>query len=385
MSINLSDRAISEAIYDAILAAYTQPPLPGLPPAHQPNATFIAYVWPGDPLVEADYDNPWTPDNDSGSTFAAENISTLVNKIPALSHAYTSNGEHITDVYELILQASSVATAGTVTALDQMEKPVFDLKAVGRVEADVPQGSGIGKIAAMSPDDLRLQELRRQYANASANLIAHRMQDLDGDPAAKEKDTAELEATVLSAWQAVSKGGPLAAPKRSLASAGTFSDPVAWVLSNANRLYTKTTLSSVLNPQLTYHPSYVRPYTFANRQTSAGWPFMPSIKVTTTGDASKDVSISFRFCRVDIDRPWLLMNLLQMRGWKIEGQPAGSLSNGNADDNPGYFPLLPEYFVVARDMVIAGVGDDKATVYYRADGLHILAWISTVVPFIPPL
>ena len=38
----IDQAAMIRTIYDTIFSAYTQPPLPGLPPISQPSTTFLA-------------------------------------------------------------------------------------------------------------------------------------------------------------------------------------------------------------------------------------------------------------------------------------------------------------------------------------------------------
>lgn len=161
-------------------------------------------------------------------------------------------------------------------------------------------------------------------------------------------------------------------------------NPVSYILNDANKLFMSTSLSSIINPILIYHPSYVMPSNFALKENSEDWPFAPAIPVKTEGNITSNLTISFRFCRVDIRRPWLNVILLEMKGWKINGQPAGILSNGQSIDNLGSFPLLPSSFIVARDLVISGTEDNSGVEYYSAKGLQILAFINRVIPFIPP-
>jgi hypothetical protein len=376
MNISLWDPALTDAIYRAILAAYTQSPAAGLPPAQDCNKTFINRAWPGQQLSEADYLNPWTPSNDKGSQYVTENISRLVDQIPVLNEAYAQSGSQVSDVYQLILMASPTVAGSAGSTMAVPNKGAILYGAAGPIAGpDDPSG------------DFLQQELERQYADASANLIANRLQFDLSNPVEKdrwEKLAPTFEAAVRSAREKLAAKKPAA--RKTISSFFQTSgadNPVANVLGNANKLFSATILSSLMNPGVTYHPSYLSPDTFADPATVADWPTMPSIKATTS-DGGLEVNISFQFCRVDIRRPWLLMSLMEMRGWKLPGQPAGSFSNGSSKDNDGSFPLLPEHFVVARHLKITGVGTDAATVYYAADGLEILAWINRIVPFIPP-
>ncbi|MBF0375527.1 MAG: hypothetical protein HQL39_19215 [Alphaproteobacteria bacterium] len=374
MGFDISQPAITQAIYKTILAAYTESPASGLPAASADDQVFFAYSWPGATLKEADYQNPWSPDNQQGLQLATENVSTLVNPIPLLSQGYTQSGNLVEQVYQFILLAEPATTTARLMA--KAAAPVVDVERRVTVNAPTP-------IADHPPSVIETLDLERAYADAAANLIAHRLRfDLSTatGAAAWEALRPDFEAVVRAAWSKLQDTKAKAVadrPKLRL----TATNPVASVLSSANQAFSSTSLASVVQPGVSYHPSYVSPSDFADPERASGWPFVPSIAVTTPDPAQPNLKISFRFCRVDIRRPWLFMTLLQMQGWKIEGQSAGSLSTGEATNNRGSFPLLPEHFVVARDLMITGTGD---ALLYSAKGLQILAWINRVTPYMPP-
>lgn len=146
------------------------------------------------------------------------------------------------------------------------------------------------------------------------------------------------------------------------------------------------------------------------------------IQDDSLGDS--DLEISFRFCRVAIQRPWMRLSLMKLAGWHLTGQAAGSFSTGQIQSNSGSFPLMPIAFIAVRDLQIRGTwsrkdraiaelaaagtggnvafgpfslsgryGSDQAGSVYQskfdgvtlsAPGLQVLGWINQVVPFTPP-
>ncbi|MBF0336116.1 MAG: hypothetical protein HQL40_21190, partial [Alphaproteobacteria bacterium] len=342
MGFDISQPAITQAIYNTILAAYTESPASGLPAASADDQVFFAYSWPGATLKEADYQNPWSPNNQQGLQLATENVSTLVNPIPLLSQGYTQSGNLVEQVYQFILMAEPATATAEPTAKATASAP--DVEPRVTVNAPTP-------IAEHPASVIETLDLERAYADAAANLIANRLRfDLSTTTgaAAWEALRPDFEAVVRAAWSKLQDAkakaeAAEARPKLRL----TAGNPVASVLSSANQTFSTTSLASVVQPGVSYHPSYVSPSDFADPESTSGWPFVPSVAVATPDPAQPNLKISFRFCRVDIRRPWLLMTVLQMRGWRIEGQSAGSISTGQATNNRGSFPLLPEHFVVA--------------------------------------
>ena len=117
-------------------------------------------------------------------------------------------------------------------------------------------------------------------------------------------------------------------------------------------------------------------------------------------------SISFRVCRVNIDRHWLNLTLLNTKNWYMFGTAAGEYSTGSADANPGMFPFLPVSFIVISNLNITAnwSQQDKDTFSksvsfgpfdirngtfnqntIEVKGLQILGWISKLMPMLPPV
>ena len=122
--------------------------------------------------------------------------------------------------------------------------------------------------------------------------------------------------------------------------------------------------------------------------------------------ASKNFSISFRYAQVTINRPWLKLALLTTRNWYIPGTPADAYATGAASANAGMFALLPTSFIVIRNLKITASWspEDRANASRAAafgpfstqgstftndtlemPGLQVIAWMSRLMPELPPL
>jgi hypothetical protein len=127
---------------------------------------------------------------------------------------------------------------------------------------------------------------------------------------------------------------------------------------------------------------------------------------TKPASTSDGFSISFKYCRVNIDRSWFKLALLKMKSWYMFGTQAGEYSTGSSTSNPGMFPLLPTSFIAIRDLKITAnwsqedrqtLGQATALGFFdirdatlNADtlevkGLQILGWISSLMPELPPM
>jgi hypothetical protein len=306
-----------------------------------------------------------------------------------------------------------------------------------QTQAKAPTLETIENLPTYSTQQLDYFAAKETYDNAVASLNATRFQYDLADPSQKQQWEAiapSLETAVRVAW--------------------TKLQPLATV--NVEPVQSATILrrSTVLNPDLTtqLNPT-LRQLEFdaapnlmnvinASQLEIGGRPLG---RISTIGQASasrdllkrylkirdssldqatSDLQISFRFCRVSIRRPWFLMSLLTLNGWSLASQAAGSLSTGKLDVNPGSFPLLPTAFIAIRDLEIRGswsstdrkiaemaaagsgtvgfgpfalsgrYGSDQAGATYTAKfdgqvlsapGLQSLCRINHVVPFSPQL
>ena len=130
-----------------------------------------------------------------------------------------------------------------------------------------------------------------------------------------------------------------------------------------------------------------------------------SLPTKPTSPATTGFSVSFRFCRVNVDRPWFKLALLSQPSWYMFNTNARAYSTGTMKDNPGMFPLLPLSFVAIRDLKITAnwSAEDRASLSkavsfgffdlrngaftqntYEVKGLQIVAWISSLTPPLPP-
>lgn len=129
---------------------------------------------------------------------------------------------------------------------------------------------------------------------------------------------------------------------------------------------------------------------------------LPDQLVSNTSDG---FSITFKFCRVNIDRSWFKLALLSNKNWYMANTAAQEYSTGRADENPGMFPLLPVSFIVIRDLKITAnwSAQDQTAIQnsvsfgpfdltggsvqqntLEVKGMQIIAWVSKLMPPLPP-
>ena len=535
----IDQAAIIRTIYDTIFAAYTQPPLPGLPPINQSSNTFLTLEWSGQQLDPAAFQNPWTPENLTGSQLANELFAALVNPVPALSATYADSGVTVEEMYKLLMLSTPDVTEGanpvgsaffeaqktfefaklgslfnpglfyrpsyatpanwhdeaasrswsSVTIRSTQTRSVQDspfvktgglerikdgMWKVPTQEAATPDAAVVTRLKKTMPADPRLrsrlvsqskaldratvdqlptysgaqlayQSVQDDYENAVANLNVNRFQYDLSDPAQQQQWEAirpQLEATVQSAWSQIQQQPKIdlegVKPKLAIDSTLPMLDRLGGQGGIKSKL-DRVNLLSIAKLDSKLDSKFESPLIPIQRVPIATLPRVLVHKDLLNYDAlrryykfrdvpidqeTSDLQISFRFCRVAIRRPWLMLSVLRLQGWHFTGQPAGSFSTGRVDSNPGSFPLLPTAFIAVRDLQISGTwskrdraiaelaaagtggtvafgpfalsgkyGTDQAGAAYNAQfdgktltakGLQILGWINQVVPFSPP-
>jgi hypothetical protein len=425
MPLNMMD--LLQPVYQTILAAYTQPPMQGLPPGNRESDIFLTLNWPGLEIDEQQYGNAWSPQNPSGSQDAVENISLLADAIPVLDPRYEWSGNSVESIYRQILEARplrstavrntgatnnvslndfSLAVTSEDTA-DAVDISPFLLELGRRTDVSVTTEAGPPvELVSVSEDTFKEAELQAAYSDAAASLNAKRMQFNLADPQQLQQWQAsapQYEAAVKSAWQALQthQNQPARRAKRlglgetNAVSAPMFDDvevadnPILNAFTQAKSIFQNSKLASAKNPQLSYHPTYVTPANFADPKAAKSWPsiqIIPTQIRSNSGTANSNVA--FKFLRVNFIRPWLLPSLLKLSGWQVQGMSPGYLSNGMNENNYGQFALLPTAMIVVRELSITPLGtnasDSDSYQILKSPGLQVLAWINKVIPFSPP-
>jgi hypothetical protein len=138
-----------------------------------------------------------------------------------------------------------------------------------------------------------------------------------------------------------------------------------------------------------------------------GWRNLAQLAQNATPQATQSdgVSMSFDYCIVRLNRPWLSMDFLGSPGWYVPGVPAGGLSNGS--DLSGTYPFcaIPTAFVAIKNLTVsANWSDADKTAAQSAvavgafslagrqfdgqtlscPGIQIVAWVCTPTPLLPP-
>lgn len=131
-----------------------------------------------------------------------------------------------------------------------------------------------------------------------------------------------------------------------------------------------------------------------------------NLPTAPASDTTNGFSISFNYCRVNIDRPWMNLALLKMPNWYIFGSNSNLFSNGSPVDNPGNLPLISTSFIVIKNLKITAnwSAEDKNNLNnslslgpfdirngsfnqnaLEIPGMQIIAFTSKVTPPLAPI
>ncbi|WP_186756316.1 hypothetical protein [Echinicola salinicaeni] len=349
------------------------------------------FSWPPEVLDDSQYANPWSANHPQGLMSATENISKLVNPIPLLSKNFTPSPNSIESIYgNIILNASPVELTKEIASRTNTRVSTFQntLNDKGLTSNRIQKKIDTKKDLMLSQERESLLELERKISLEIAdNIISGKATSSTTNKSIKSLQglrsqfSRNHEQAFARSFAATVRQLPLAkksVPSTMLKELATEDNTplIVNILHNANALFRTSAVSSVNNPNTSYHPSYITPYNFADLNASKSWP---EVNTTLTDSYQNNIEVSFSYTRADIERPWFLGYIMTMNGWTINGQSPGWLSTGNTDNNPGIFPLLPVSFLLCRNIKISGPKSN-----YEANGLQIIARCCQITPKMSP-
>ncbi|BAS54857.1 hypothetical protein NIES2135_58810 [Leptolyngbya boryana NIES-2135] len=424
--------ALIQTVYDTIFSTLVQPPRPGAPNARS-QEMLLTLEWPGQQLDASQYQNPWTPQNPNGSTLATEMFSALIDAIPLVDATYVDSGVTVEEMYEFALAANAIPLPPDASGQVPPNPVNVTLQNARQLFEHTKMASVIQPVLSYRPsyatpgnwcDEAAMQTWTQINVNSN-----------------QTKKIADSPFVRVGGAKRI-KDGIWKLPKGGIKPGGTIETPPIKTLPIDPEILRRTRI----NPRL--DRVVARPLNTATLATPAVTakqalqmqhispnPMLVSrirpdilekIKLRPLEDRAidtetKDLNISFRCCRVNFSRPWLLKSLLEITGWTLPGQAPGSLSSGKLEENFGSFPLLPIGFIAVRDLKISAnwskvdrefatqVASGKQAIGFgpfslsgnyaesgrtytssfdgvtiSSPGLQILGWINLVIPFAPP-
>ncbi|WP_157882571.1 hypothetical protein [Streptomyces silvensis] len=458
----IDQKQLLQSIYDAIFDALTVTPsgIGGGQPILRRASTYMSLQLPGNPVDSAQFANPWSPSNPNGSVAASENFATLVDPVPLLTPSYAVGGVSTDTVYGEIVRANVNAQQPDPEGQKAYEKAFNTLFVDGQ---DFDEN---GLPVTVKVDSPLYRNYKNKFQLYNAALLSYTTNFLQYD-LSKPEDQRKwailapvLRAPVDLAYQDLQAASP-GVVESALATLGQFQQSsLAGIFSRARQTYLQTRRGSLVDPNIFWHLCEAFPGNwFAesgatnftaltlqssrlrlneesrfSRYGSGGGINLGLWRVGAAGSTERtqyslqtetsNMTISFRFGRIEIRRRWLDASLMSLRGWSTAGRRPGDYSTGEVNDkNEGIFSLLPSSFILARDIKISadwgstdlqratqstsirgsvGFGPFSLSGSYQnssstrrfassfdgttltVPGAQIVAWLSSVVPYSPP-
>ena len=418
--------------------------LTGLLNASGMSASFaMQMAWPGYSLSPADFKAPNAPNGPYDVDVAREAFSQLSNIAPTMNKAYFENsGFEVDDLYEILLSSaiplSAPGTDATTNPLHRLFSDAqFELAQARRGSKYDPNrfyypcsatpSNWYDEAATQTWSRLDLKSTDVKPAAPSSPFVKAGGLQLVEKGVMRLRPDVVNEQTVkndivraIDSRETVLKGrftplAAVAATRGAVPAAASANDRSVARLEMASKTQIapanafvrpdlKTDLQSArLNPQTLTIESPAR--VALDRKLLLTNLIDRSLPVKPTSPTTTGFSVSFRFCRVNVDRPWFKLALLSQPSWYMFATNARAYSTGTMNDNPGMFPLLPLSFVAIRDLKITAnwsaedrVSLTKAVSFgffdvrngafnqntYEVKGLQIVAWVSGLTPPLPP-
>jgi len=457
----VNESKMMQAVYDTLFSAFTNPPKGFNSGAvSQGDKTYLTLNWPGQQIDISQFANPWSPQNTSGSTAATENFSRMVDSIQSIYPVSSPNGNKVTQIYQNVTNATVVPPPE-----DPAAKAEYD-KAFNFLHTDGTDYDDSGKPITVKVDSPVYANYKRKltaYNNAVTGLMANYFQYDMSKPEDQRKWSLlgpTYQSAVQSALNDLQNAQQTKVEDALATLAQSSNNQVGQVFKQARDQFTAMKRAGLVDPTSNWWPTYASPGNWFAPNAAQEWTNVTinsgslhtsehsDFSSTTAGaraswglwhgggdfskqdehqSMSKDtesLSVSFKFARVSIDRPWMNFELFSLNGWSLGGYDPGGLSNGSREQTlKAPFPLLSTSFIAVRDLQISADWGHEDSSYVSSslktsasvgwgpfavsgsyahsstdkkfnssfdgrtisnDGLQIIGWVNTITPFSPP-
>ncbi|NAZ77368.1 hypothetical protein GTQ99_18355 [Kineococcus sp. T13] len=387
------DENIALSLYDKMLQVVTgADPGLGLPSAFDTSTTAFLMAQRGLVLNGADYRNPWSPGNTSGSQESTANIASLVDDVPGPGPTWSPTLRRVSQVYSNLVQLVHVTEPPPSAEIEAARARAV---AVLREEGKDDEGRAFMKPTQLADAEKKAYDAYTDayttyigtWAAAMGDENLRRVWPLTG-PTAVSK--------VRRAWQDWGSSGrdQVAAANAQLATlnesqvARVF-EQAQWLL-NAYQFTVETESQPILRSRIqpsdwagadafTWPEFTFRSSDFSSNHStestswgaSAGlnlglWSFGGGVERSESREhldtETKDISIKFRWRVCPITRPWMDATVFSLPNYDL-----GSLGGrGVVSDGAGggLMARIPSALVIVRDVEVTGT-------WGRTDSDHI--------------
>ena len=384
--------ALIQGVFDNIFNSITKAD-PGGKPIATASTTMLTLMKPGMAINPADYRNPWTPGNNSGSQDSAINNARLVDSIPEANTLYSDSGKDISKVYGDMLQSVNIPKQPANPANEKQLDAAYAV--LWRTIKVVDDDTGEDKEVTIETQLYR-DYLDNQTAYQNARL-AYTQAYLTAQQTPQSRNTWPLIAPTINipvkqAWDKW-RSGKADLIEQNLAIMTTSNQnglQKAW--SKAQALFEGygVGLEEGGGGTVIVHRVSLIPSNWFSSNDNSGWATLKIASGNSSTDQSSDykkwggaagfslgiwsigakaggskqsrhfssqtnnLSFEFSYKMVGIRRPWMSYHLLATKTWNLGNlsPTRGGISNGTKNQRGTMWPLMPVSFVVAKGIKI---------------------------------
>lgn len=381
-----------QAIYDTLFSAYTNPPVGTQGEGgSQAEQTYLSLNWPGQQIDPSYFANAWSPQNPQGTIESTEHFATLADRLFSLNPITAENGENLSKIYDLTVNAIVVPPPEDPEAKKKYDDAFNFLHTDGTTYDDA--GNPV-TVKVDSPVYSNYKRKLKAYNDSVASLMANYFQYDMTTPDGQRKWALvgpTYVSSVNSAWDDLINAQKAKVEDKLAVLSQYSNNQVGVAFASAQKTFNGFKRSGTSDPTKIWYPTYAQPANWISQDAADDWTKIvidskemhvsehsDYSSISTGGSASwglwhvggsfekqdshqsmssdtKNLRVEFSFCRVQIDRPWLNFLLYSMGGWSLGSAfAAGALSNGTKNqplNTP--FPLLPTSFIAVRNLKIS--------------------------------
>ncbi len=399
----IDESKMVQSIHDTLFNAYTKTPPGGLPAGSQENKMFMILVPGGEPIDTKQYANPISPKNPQGTPAAAENFSRLVDRLPIVKATYIDSTKKVSDVYKAVVEGANVTPQPEDPALKAAYDKAYDLITDEAADFD-DEGKPI-KIPVDSPLYANYKRKQLAYGDAVASFMAEFSKynlSKPEDQRAWSIIGPSKQRILTSAWNDFQTAQAKKVEDALATIAQSSQNQVGRVFKDAQERLALLEKASVRDPMEKYLTSYAMPANWYSSSAAEGWTRLTfssskfqlnqSSNYTSYGgsagfslglwsvggsashskeqrhmDSQTDnLEVTFRYARINIDRPWLNGLVFDLPGWTYGPVPKGGVSSGSvATANGTLMTIMPTAFLAVRDLKISASWSKAESDYIR--------------------
>ena len=399
----IDETKMVQSIYDTLINVYTKTPPGGMPAGGQENKMFPVFIPGGEPIDVSQYANPRSPVNPEGVPAATENFARLVDRLPLVKATFVDSGKRISDIYQAVVEGANPTPQPKNLELEKAYNSANDLLNDEGNDFD-DEGKPI-KIPVDSPLYANYKRKLNAYGDAVANFMGE-YSKYDLKKPEDQRNWSVIgpskQRILTSAWNDFQNAQAKKVEDALATLAQSSQNQIGRVFTDAQAKLSLLKKTSLRDPMDSYYPTYALPANWYSSNASAGWPSLSfssgkyqidqSSNFTSYGGGasfslglwsvgggashsterrhmdsqSSGLTVSFRYARIGIERPWMNPLIFDLPGWTYGPVSKGGISSGNPKTADGtLMTVVPTGFIVVRDLKIKATWSQQESDFIR--------------------